>query len=359
MSAPPSSSPRWLLYGASGYTGRLIAEEAVRRGHRPVLAGRSHEKLAPLAERLGLELAVVGLEDVRTLVSTLEGLPLVLHAAGPFVRTSQPMVQACLAAGSHYLDITGEIPVFESIFQHDAEARSRGLTLMSGVGFDVVPTDCLARHVAEKVPGAHELDLALSITERVASPGTAKSMLEQLPQGGRVRRGGALQPWPMGKGLRRVRFSDAEHTVAPIPWGDLVTAWHTTGIPNITTYMTLPRAAARFIRFTYPLLKRVLSVDAVRHGAERLIESRVHGPGETARSESRTHIWAEARAADGRRAQAWLELPEAYAFTAVAAARAVEEVLARKPQGSLTPAGAFGADFVLSIDGCRRLDALA
>jgi short subunit dehydrogenase-like uncharacterized protein len=353
----PSSSPRWLLYGASGYTGQLIAEEAVRRGHRPVLAGRSREKLLPLAERLGLELAVVGLEDVRTLVSTLEGLPLVLHAAGPFIRTSEPMVQACLAAGAHYLDITGEIPVFENTFHHDAEARARGITLMSGVGFDVVPTDCLARYVAEQVPGAHELDLAIALSSQ-ASAGTAKSALEHLPSGGRVRRGGALLPWSMGQGVRRVRFSDSERTVVPIPWGDLVTAWHTTGIPNITTYMALPRAAARAMRLTYPLLQRVLSVGAIRRGAERLIESRVHGPGETVRKESRSHVWAEARAGDGRRAQAWLELPEGYAFTAVASVRAVEEVLARKPQGALTPAMAFGADFVLSMDGCRRLDVL-
>jgi short subunit dehydrogenase-like uncharacterized protein len=353
----PSSSPRWLLYGASGYTGQLIAEEAVRRGHRPVLAGRSREKLLPLAERLGLELAPVGLEDVRSLVSTLEGLPLVLHAAGPFIRTSEPMVQACLAAGAHYLDITGEIPVFENTFHHDAEARARGITLMSGVGFDVVPTDCLARYVAEQVPGAHELDIAIALSSQ-ASAGTAKSALEHLPSGGRVRRGGALLPWRMGQGVRRVRFSDSERTVVPIPWGDLVTAWHTTGIPNITTYMTLPRGAARLLRFTYPVLKRMLAVDAVRHGAERLIESRVHGPNETARNENHTQIWAEARAADGRRAQAWLELPEGYAFTAVAAVRAVEEVLARKPQGALTPAKAFGADFVLSIPGCRRLDTL-
>ncbi|HLL00816.1 MAG TPA: saccharopine dehydrogenase NADP-binding domain-containing protein [Myxococcaceae bacterium] len=357
MSAPSSSAPRWMLYGASGYTGRLIAEEAVRRGHRPVLAGRSREKLQPLAERLGLELVVAGLEDVRTLVASLEGLPLVLHSAGPFVQTSEPMVQACLAAGAHYLDITGEIPVFENTFRHDAEARERGICLMSGVGFDVVPTDCLARYVADRVPGAHELDLAICAGS-TASAGTARSALGQLPQGGRVRRGGALQPWPMGKGLRRVRFTDAERTVAPIPWGDLVTAWHTTGIPNITTYMALPRAAARLLRVTYPLLKRVLAVNAVRQGAERFIEERVHGPDALARQEHRSHIWAEARAADGRKAQAWLEMPEGYAFTAVAAVRAVEQTLARAPRGALTPAGAFGADFVLTIEGCLRLDSL-
>ena len=347
-----------MLYGASGYTGRLIAEQAVRRGHRPVLAGRSREKLEPLAGPLGLEVAVVGLDDVRGLVASLEGVPLVLHAAGPFVRTSEPMVQACLAAGAHYLDITGEIPVFENTFQHDAEARERGIALMSGVGFDVVPTDCLARHVSERVPGAHELNLAIASVGQ-ASAGTARSALEQLPSGGQVRRGGSLQPWPMGKGVRRVRFSDAERTVAPIPWGDLVTAWHTTHIPNITTYMALPGAAARTLRFTYPLLQRVLSVGAVRQRAERFIDARMHGPDEQARAQHRTQLWAEARAADGRRAEAWLELPEPYAFTAVAAVRAVEEVLAQKLQGAHTPARAFGTDFVLSIEGTRRLDSLS
>jgi short subunit dehydrogenase-like uncharacterized protein len=346
-----------MLYGASGYTGRLIAEEAVRRGHRPVLAGRSREKLKPLADRLGLDMVVAGLEDVRTLVSSLEGLPLVLHSAGPFVQTSEPMVQACLATRAHYLDITGEIPVFENTFRHDAEARERGICLMSGVGFDVVPTDCLARYVAERVPGAHELELAIAAGSQ-ASAGTTKSALGQLPQGGRVRRGGALQPWPLGKGQRRVRFADAERTVLPVPWGDLVTAWHTTGIPNITAYMALPAGAARFLRFTYPLLKQVFTVDAVRRQAERLIEARVEGPDAAARQEHRSHIWAEARAADGRSAQAWLNIPEGYAFTAVAAVRAVEETLARKPQGAHTPAVAFGADFVLSIEGCLRLDSL-
>jgi len=346
-----------MLYGASGYTGRLIAEEAVRRGHRPLLAGRSREKLRPLAERLGLDMVVAGLDDVRTLVASLEGLPLVLHSAGPFVRTSEPMVQACFATGAHYLDITGEIPVFENTFRHDAEARERGICLMSGVGFDVVPTDCLARYVAERVPGAHELELAISAGSQ-ASAGTTKSALGQLPQGGRVHRGGALQPWPIGKGLRRVRFADVERTVAPIPWGDLVTAWHTTGIPNITAYMAMPAGAARFLRFSFPLLKQVLTVDAVRRKAEGWIESRVDGPDEKARHEHRSHVWAEARAADGRRAQAWLNVPEGYAFTAVAAVRAIEETLAHKPQGAQTPAGAFGADFVLSVEGCLRLDSL-
>jgi short subunit dehydrogenase-like uncharacterized protein len=327
----------------------------VRRGHRPVLAGRSREKLAPLASRLGLESVAVGLEDSRRLVSALEGLPLVVHAAGPFVRTSEPMVQACLAAGAHYLDITGEIPVFENTFRHDAEARRRGVVLMSGVGFDVVPTDCLAQYVARKVPGAHELELAIAAAAQ-ASPGTTKSMLEGLPSGGFVRRDGQLRPWPMGEGVRRVRFSDKERTVLPIPWGDLVTAWHSTGIPNITTYLAQPASVARAMRFTFPVLRRLMAVGTVREGLSRLVEARVKGPDEAQRQRGRSQVWAEARAPDGRRAAAVLETPEAYAFTASATVRAVEEVLAGEQRGALTPAQAFGADFVLSLEGVRRMD---
>lgn len=344
-----------MLYGATGYTGVLLAEEAVRRGHKPVLAGRSREKLAPLAERLGLESVAVGLEDTRNLVSALEGLPLVLHAAGPFIHTSEPMIQACLTAGAHYLDITGEIPVFENTFRHDGEARKRGVALMSGVGFDVVPTDCLGRYVAEKVSGAHELELAIGSVAQT-SAGTAKSMLEGLPSGGRVRRGGHLREWPLGEGVRRARFADRERSVMPIPWGDLVTAWHSTGIPNITTYMAVPEAAARTVRVTFPMIRRVLAVEPVRHQLTKLIEKRVRGPEETERQTLRAQIWAQARAPDGRSAEACMETIEAYTFTAMAALRAVEELLEGNHQGALTPAQAFGANFVLSIEGTRRMD---
>ena len=350
-----TSDTRWMLYGASGYTGALLAEEAVRRGHRPLLAGRSLAKLRPLAERHGLEAVGVSLEDAAGLRGALEGCAAVLHAAGPFIRTSRPMLRACLDVRVHYLDITGEVPVFENTFRHNAEALERAVTLMSGVGFDVVPTDCLALHVAERVPGARELELAIA-TGGAASAGTLKSMLEGVPGGGRVRRDGTLRAWPMGQGAKRVRFSDRTRHVMPIPWGDLETAWHTTGIPDITTYMAVPAAMAVGTRLSYPLLRRLFAVPTVKDAAFRLIERRVSGPDADARARGRSYLWARARAPDGRSAEAWLETLEGYALTARTGVLAVEGVLAGAPHGALTPARAFGKDFVLGVEGTRRID---
>jgi len=179
----------WMIYGAYGYTGVLVVEEAVRRGHRPLLAGRSEKKLAALASRLGLEAVTLDLTDAGALKRALEKVSLVFHAAGPFIDTSDAMIRACLEAGTSYVDITGEIPVFRNTFSYDAAAKAKGIVLMSGVGFDVVPTDCLARHVSGKLPGASHLEIAIAGLAH-PSAGTAKSMFDGMLVGGLVRRGG-------------------------------------------------------------------------------------------------------------------------------------------------------------------------
>ncbi|MHB8420218.1 MAG: saccharopine dehydrogenase family protein [Myxococcales bacterium] len=347
----------WMLYGAYGYTGRLIAEAALRRGHRPLLAGRSEAKLAPLASELHLDHAAVDLGDAAALRRALGGLPLVLHAAGPFVHTSEPMRRACLDAGASYLDITGEIPVFEAVFAQDAEARRRGVCLMSGVGFDVVPTDCLAVHVARKLATPSALEIAIDASG-IASAGTMKSVLGLLPEGGLVRRGGHLAPWRLGKGGREVRFSHAVRHVLPIPWGDLATAFRSTGCPDITTYMALPAAQATAVAACGPLLKTALRFPSVQRVAASWAERSFPGPDEAERSSGRSHVWVRAVDRESNQAEGWLELGDGYAFTAASAVRAVERTLEQKPVGALTPAQAFGPDFVLEIEGVRRLDRL-
>lgn len=348
----------WMLYGATGYTGVLIAEEAVRREHRPLLAGRSAAKLAPLAARLGLEYVAVDLADAAALERAVGQVQAVYHAAGPFLYTGEPMRRACVAAGTHYLDITGEISLLQSARAHDEAARAKGIALIPGVGFDVVPTNCLAQYVAAKVPGAVDLEIGVVGLTRPTA-GTAKSMVEMLPEdSGSVRRDGRLVPQPLGQGARQLRFPRGTVMAMPIPWGDLETAYWVTGIPNITCYMAVPGSALPLVRAAGPLLPKLLSAGPVRRAAVAVAGWASRGPSAAARAHERSYIWARAADGAGHAAEAWLDTLEAYQFTAVAAMNAVERVLADRKVGVLAPAQAFGADFVLGIGDTRRLDTL-
>jgi short subunit dehydrogenase-like uncharacterized protein len=349
----------WAIYGAYGYTGRLIAAEAVARGERPVLAGRDPARLASLAEELELEWRAFGLEDAPALAREVEPLDLVLHAAGPFVRTSASMVRACLAARTHYLDITGEIPVLGATYLRDAEARRAGVALLPAVGFDVVPSDCLALHVARRVGDPVELEIAIVPSGR-ASAGTTRTVLASLAGRktlGLVRRNGRLIEHRIGE-TRRVRFSDGREREAliGIPWGDLASAYRTTGARDITVLMA-SRPMARIAAFA-PILGRLLAARAVRRLAEAAVDRFVEGPDERARREGRSLLWARAKNADGNESEAWMETAEGYRFTALSALTCVERTLAERPSGALTPARAFGADLALAIDGTRLYDSL-
>ncbi len=353
------ADPNWMIYGATGYSGALIAEEAVRRGHHPLLAGRSEARLKPLAERLGLDYAAIRLDEGGRLAQRLKRARLVLHCAGPFSQTSAPMLRACLTAGAHYLDITGEIPVFENIFAYDSAARQRGIALIPGSGFDVIPTDCLAAFVAGKVQDAIDLEIAFNTRSfQRPSAGTGKTALEILAHGGLERRNGKLAVLPLGQGGKWVRFSHGERYAVPVPWPDLVTAYHHTHIPNITVYMALrPEQAVTLRLFSMPLLL-LLNIGPIRRLAQALAGRSGQGPDRRQREAGRSAIWAHAMDAKGQAAEAWLDTLEGYQFTAVASVRAVEKVLAGGIQGALTPAQAFGADFVLEIEGTRRVDTL-
>lgn len=153
-------SERILIYGANGYTGTLVAQRAVERGLRPVLAGRNADAVGAVARRLDLPHIAINLDDVAGLEAALHGRVAVIHCAGPFSKTSRPMANACLRTGVHYIDITGEIAVFEELHARDGEARAAGVMLLPGAGFDVVPSDCLAVHLKRRLPEATHLALA-------------------------------------------------------------------------------------------------------------------------------------------------------------------------------------------------------
>lgn len=338
----------WMLYGANGYTGALIAEEAARRGERPILAGRREDAVRPLAERLGLPWRVFPLEAPDEIARQLEGVAAVLLCAGPFSVTSAPVVQACLAAGVHYLDITGELSVFEACHGRDAEAQARRVVVMPGVGFDVVPSDCLALALAEALPGAKRLELGIAAIGQ-PSRGTAKTMLEGLAEGGAIRRDGRIVRVPHGWRSMEVPFRDHPRRTVSAPWGDVSTAWYSTRIPDIVVYMSLPRAQVTLARPLGVLMR----AKPLRRLAAALVERTVAGPDAAERERGRSQLWGRVTDAAGRSVEGTLVTPEGYALTVTAALECTRRVAGGEVRpGALTPAMAFGSRFVTELPGC-------
>ncbi|HVR42130.1 MAG TPA: saccharopine dehydrogenase NADP-binding domain-containing protein [Thermoanaerobaculia bacterium] len=338
----------WMIYGANGFTGELIAREAAKRGMRPLLAGRNAEGVGRLAEELGL-----GHRAFPVRRPDLSDVRLVLHCAGPFVHTSAPMVDACLGAGAHYLDITGEISVFEAIYARDGDARAAGVALIPGVGFDVVPTDGLAAMLARQLPGASELRLAFSTSRgSAASRGTKRTMIEGLAAGGAVRRDGRIVRVPLLFDVREIPFASGPRLAMTIPWGDVSSAFRTTGIPNIRVYSASSRRAIANVR----RLSRVaplLALRPLRRLAQRFVP-RGSGPSAEQRERGRVELWGCVRRGSEERT-ASLSTPDGYALTVSAALAAVERALGEERiAGALTPSQAFGAEFITTLPGVRR-----
>jgi short subunit dehydrogenase-like uncharacterized protein len=343
----------WLIYGANGYSAQLIARLARERGLRPTLAGRDSARIAALAAELGCEQRVFALDDAATVARHLAGVGVVLHCAGPFAHTFAVMSAACLQARVHYLDITGEVAVFEALAARDRHARDAGVMLMPGVGFDVVPSDCLAAHLKRRLPTATRLTLGFQAIGKV-SRGTATTMAENIGRGGLVRRGGKLVRVPEAWRTLRIDFGAGPTAAVTIPWGDVSTAYHSTGIPDIEVYMAAPRSMrllASLLRVFGPLL----ATKWAQRYLKRRIQSGPPGPTDEERARGRSLLWGEACDDAGRRVASWLRGPEGYTLTALTALAVVERVLRGEAVvGFQTPAMAFGADFILEIPGVER-----
>lgn len=346
---------RLLIYGANGYTGALIAREAVRRDLRPILAGRHRTAIEVLAAELRLESRVFGLDDPSKLDEGLTGIAVALNCAGPFAYTARPMADACLRTRVHYLDITGEVDVFETMASLDGVARERGVTLLPGVGFDVVPSDCLAAHLHRRLPSATRLTLAFQALTKI-SRGTTKTIIESFSAGGMIRRNGVLTRVPAGWKSRRIDFGNGPTMAMTIPWGDVVTAFHSTAIPNIEVYTAAPwttRVGAKVSRS----FKWLLGSRTVKQWLIRRVEAGPAGPTDEQRQKGKSLLWGEVSDDAGRTVVSRLAGPESYAWTvqtSLAVARKVLEEAA--VPGFQTPAKLFGADFILDGGGVMRCD---
>jgi short subunit dehydrogenase-like uncharacterized protein len=344
-----------LIYGANGYTGALIARLAVARGLRPILAGRSHAALAAVATPLGLEYRVFALEDAAALDAGLAEARVVLHCAGPFTHTAQQMVDACLRTHTHYLDITGEIAVFEALAARDAEARASGMMMLPGAGFDVVPSDCLAAHLKRRLLSATSLALAFQVLGRV-SRGTVNTAIENLAHGGMVRRAGKLLAVPAASKTRTLDLGRGPVKASTIPWGDVSTAFHSTGIPNIEVYTPLS-ATTRGFMWVSSYLRPLLDSSAAQRLLKRLVLRQPPGPSDQERARGISLLWGEVVDDHGTRCVSRIHAPEAYTLTALTALTIAEKALAGQvPTGFQTPSRAYGADLILEISGVTRED---
>jgi short subunit dehydrogenase-like uncharacterized protein len=342
-----SMHPEFMIYGANGYTGRLLARHAVETGKRPVLAGRSLDGIQPLAHELGLEFRVMSLDDRQTTADALTGMKLVLNAAGPFSKTAAAMLDACLASRTHYLDISGEISAFEALLARDGEARERGILVLPGAGFLVTATDCLAASVVSQLRDTVTLRIAMSRPESFAR-GSLKTMLGLIDDHVQVRRGGVVSRTPVGALEHRFDFGRGEVVCTAISGAEVISTFLTTGVANIQVFVPakaheriLYRAGAALSGFLKSAPARVLL------GA---LADQVENPTESPGSEQVVVVLAEDSV--GRLAASRLVAPGAYAATATMALGAVDRVLRGEPQaGFSTPGKLFGPQFLLSLPG--------
>ncbi len=291
-----ATSMNWMIYGANGYTGELIAREAVKRGLAPVLAGRNHNKVEALADELGLTAQVFGLEHAEQIAQQIKGQMLVMHCAGPFSATAAPMMEACLIAGAHYLDITGEISVFEHAQTLSSRAHEAGVVICPGVGFDVIPTDCVAAALKAALPDATYLALGFDANTSL-SPGTAKTSVEGMAHGGKIRRDGRIETVPLAYEVRRIDFGNGTKTAMTIPWGDVSTAWHTTGIPNIQVF--IPGSTGMIYGSKLAnLFRPLLGMSSVQKALKTAM-GMIKGPDDQKREGQATYVWGEAINAKG------------------------------------------------------------
>jgi short subunit dehydrogenase-like uncharacterized protein len=344
----------FLIYGSYGYSGQMIVDRAMQEELHPILAGRNKKKLIAQAEKYDLEYRAFSLHETAILDSVLQGVDAVLHCAGPFVHTFRQMAEACLRTKRHYVDISGEIAGFEALAAMDSQAREAGIMLLPGAGFDVVPSDCLAAHLKERLPSATHFRLFLRGVGAGISRGTAKSAIENMHRQGMIRREGRLVQVPAAWNVRERDFGSGYTKVVSVGWGDVSTAYYSTGIPNIETYFAFPErtiSLLRAMRVIGPLLYNRVAKSILK----TLVDLVLKGPQEARRRRSTATFIGEVTDPNGQRAVSRLITPEGYTCTALTTVEIMKHILDNDCKtGFHTPSLAYGTDFILQFPGVRR-----
>jgi short subunit dehydrogenase-like uncharacterized protein len=346
-----------LIYGATGFTGRAISHEAKQAGLDFVVAGRNREKLMELADQVDVPFITVGLDDPVGLDQAFDDVDIVINVAGPFVDTAQPVLEACLRTQAHYLDVSGEMASFALAQQYDRCARECGIMILPGVGFVNTPSDCLAAHLKKRMPDADNLRFAFSKVDLV-SRGTMRAMLSLIRRDVCIRRHGELVTIPVGRLERCFDFGEGQKMASALSWADVITAYHTTGIPNIEAYaeMSVPLRGAYQLG---ALCAEPLRLPPARWASDLALKVWPEGPDTTARQGKRRVIVAEAENLGRWKMASRLSLPDGYSITPPIAIRALQKVISGKVRpGFATPAKLFGAEFITEFDGVRMEDVI-
>lgn len=340
-----------LIYGANGYTGKLIVDESIRSGLKPIIAGRNKKEIEALSFEKTLEYRIFSIDE---LDSGLNGIDIVINCAGPFVFTIDKFIKACLKKKVHYFDITGEIEVFEKAFSYDAEAKERGIVICSGIGFDVVPTDCLALMLKERLnEQATNLDIAFH-TQGGISKGTRKTALLGGGSGPKIRREGIIKSVAYGEIQKEIKFPHKDLICTAISWGDVVTAYISTNIPNITVYIPIhPKLLKKMKK--YGKFSFLLRSTIIRSISKKLIfkkqENRIDGPTEETRENTKSYIWGKIEG-NGKSKESMLITPNGYTLTALTTVIGIKKFIDLNVQGGFyTPSKLFGSKFILEIPG--------
>lgn len=343
-----------IVYGSYGYTGKLVVEECKKKNLSVILSGRNEEALKKQSEQSGYPYKTVDIGDHTGLINLLKEGKIVIHCGGPFRHTAKKMIDACLEANTHYTDITGEYEVFELLAGYDAKATQAGLTVLPGTGFDVVPSDCLALHLKNKLPSATHLQLAFTMSKGGLSRGTKKSMTEGLGYGGMIRENGELVSLQLGDKVKDVDFGEFKMKTLCIPWGDISTAWRSTGIPNIEVYTGATAGMIKNAKRSR-YLNWLLRMKWVKTLMLKQVDKKPGGPSEEKLLTGKSYLWGKVWNENGEQAEARLETVSGYLLTAKTSVLIAEKILnGNFKTGYQTPAMAYGEDLIMEIEGSKR-----
>lgn len=350
------NNPKIILYGSYGYTGNLIAQECRSKNLDVILSGRNAEALQKQSERMNYPYEVVDIQDNVALKNLLAKGKVVIHCGGPFQYTAKAMASACLETKTHYTDITGESAVFEMLAKLDDQAKQAGITVMPGTGFDVVPSDCLALHLKNRLPSATHLQLAFASSGGGFSRGTSKTMAEGLGYGSMIRKDGKLTIVPTGSLTKEINYGPFKIPSLNIPWGDISTAWRSTGIPNIEVYIgSNEKQIAYAKRSNY--INWLLRLRWVKDYMLKKIDQKPAGPSDEKRAKGKMYLWGKVWDGTGKESSARLETIDGYTLTAKASVLIAEKILnGNLKTGYQTPAMAYGAGLIMELPLTKRED---